>query len=94
MRRSRAGLEPAHWRPAPARRGWGVEKHQLRGACGARGRSHPEAVQGGARAAERVEDVGGGDCAAMGVLRVGHGVADDALQEGLWRGDGGGRVSE
>jgi hypothetical protein len=42
-----------------------------------------EAVQGAALALERVHDVQRGDGLAAGVLGVGHGVADDVLEEHL-----------
>jgi len=42
-----------------------------------------EAVEGAALALERVHNVEGSDGLALGVLGVGDGVADDALQEGL-----------
>ena len=50
--------------------------------AGGRG-SAAEAVEGAALALERVDDVHGGDGLAAGVLRVGHGVADDVLEEDL-----------
>ena len=42
-----------------------------------------EAVEGAALALEGVDDVEGGDGLALGVLRVGDGVADDVLKEDL-----------
>jgi hypothetical protein len=42
-----------------------------------------EAVQGAALALESVDDIEGGDGLALGVLGVGDGIADDALEEGL-----------
>ena len=42
-----------------------------------------EAVQGAALALERVDDVHRGDGLAARVLRVGHGVTDDVLEEHL-----------
>jgi hypothetical protein len=42
-----------------------------------------EAVQGAALALESVDDVKRGDGLALGVLGVGDGIADDALEEGL-----------
>ena len=42
-----------------------------------------EPVQGAALALEGVHDVERGDGLALGVLGVGDGVADDALEEGL-----------
>ncbi|VCX04405.1 unnamed protein product, partial [Gulo gulo] len=43
----------------------------------------PEAVEGAALALERVDHVHGRDRLALGVLRVGDGVADHVLQEHL-----------
>ena len=40
-----------------------------------------EAVQGAALALERVDDIHGGDGLVARALGVGHGVADDALEE-------------
>ena len=45
--------------------------------------SDAETVEGLALALERVDDVLGRDRLALGVLRVGQGVADDDVQEGL-----------
>ena len=42
-----------------------------------------EAIQGAALALERVHHVEGGDGLAASVLGVGHGIADDVLQEHL-----------
>jgi hypothetical protein len=42
-----------------------------------------ESVQRASLALERVDDVHGGDGLALGVLRVGDGVADDVLEEHL-----------
>lgn len=42
-----------------------------------------EAVEGAALALERIDHVHGGDGLALGVLRVGDGVADHVLQEHL-----------
>jgi hypothetical protein len=42
-----------------------------------------EAVQGAALALESVDDVKGGDGLALGVLSIGDGITDDALEEGL-----------
>lgn len=42
-----------------------------------------ETVKGTALALESVDDVEGGDGLALGVLGVGDGVTDDALEEGL-----------
>lgn len=42
-----------------------------------------ETVEGTALALESVDDVEGGDGLALGVLSVGDGIADDALEEGL-----------
>ena len=50
---------------------------------GVRGRLAAEAVEGAALALERVDDVHGGDGLAARVLGVGHGIADDVLEEHL-----------
>jgi len=42
-----------------------------------------EAVQGAALSLQSIDDVEGGDSLALGVLGVGNGVTDDALEEGL-----------
>jgi hypothetical protein len=42
-----------------------------------------EAVEGTALALESIDDVEGGDSLALGVLGVGDGIANDALEEGL-----------
>ena len=42
-----------------------------------------ETVEGTALALESVDDIEGGDRLALGVLGVGDGIADDALEEGL-----------
>ena len=42
-----------------------------------------ETVQGAALSLECVDNVEGGDGLALGVLSVGDGIADDALEEGL-----------
>ena len=42
-----------------------------------------ETVEGTALALERVDDVEGGDGLALGVLGVGNGITDNALEEGL-----------
>ena len=42
-----------------------------------------ESVEGAALALEGVDDVHGGDGLPLGVLGVGHGVADDVLEEHL-----------
>ena len=47
------------------------------------GRLAAEAVEGAALALERVDDVHGGDGLAARVLGVGHGIADDVLEEHL-----------
>ena len=46
-------------------------------------RLRSESVQGASLPLERVHHVEGGDGLAAGVLRVGHGVTDDVLQEHL-----------
>ena len=48
-----------------------------------RTRLSTEAVEGAALALEGVDDVHGRDRLALGVLRVGHGVTDDVLEEVL-----------
>ena len=47
------------------------------------GRLAAEAVEGAALALERVDDIHGGDGLAARVLGVGHGIADDVLEEHL-----------
>ena len=42
-----------------------------------------EAVQGAALSLQSIDDVEGGDSLALGVLGVGNGITDDALEEGL-----------
>ena len=49
----------------------------------ARARLAAETVQGAALALERVDDIHGGDGLAASVLGVGHGIADDVLEEHL-----------
>ena len=44
--------------------------------------STTEAVEGAALSLESVDDVESGDGLSLGVLGVGHGVADDVLEEG------------
>ena len=49
----------------------------------ARARLAAETVQGAALALERVDDIHGGDGLSASVLGVGHGIADDVLEEHL-----------
>ena len=56
---------------------------ELRRGLRARARLAAETVQGAALALERVDDIHGGDGLSASVLGVGHGIADDVLEEHL-----------